>query len=103
MSINIELTSTVDESPLRVDTVEKLYNFQPGKITCDLTCLSINVRPVWEDCRLPQFSQRLLWADTVEKLQISRPNKTICVLSFLSNLTHGGDHINRDLFLQSHW
>ncbi len=40
--------------------------------------------------------------DTVEKLQIFRPDKTICVLSFLSNLTHGGDHINRDLFLQSH-
>jgi hypothetical protein len=44
----------------------------------------------------------LLRADTVEKLQIFRPDKTICVLSFLSNLTHGGDHINRDLFLQSH-
>jgi hypothetical protein len=43
-----------------------------------------------------------VWADTVEKLQFFRPGKTIYVLSFLSNLTHGGDHINRDLFLQSH-
>ncbi len=46
--------------------------------------------------------ERLWSADTVEKPQIFQLGKAICVLSFLSNLTYGGDHIYRDLFLQSH-
>jgi hypothetical protein len=50
-----------------------------------------------------KFNQCPLVVDTVEKLQFFRPLITICVLSFLSNLTHGGDHINRDLFLQYHF
>lgn len=68
-----------------------------GMLTLKTDC------PLWRDyCHSLHFPQCPLSADTVEKLQIFRPDKTICVLSFLSNLTHGGDHINRDLFLQSH-
>jgi len=46
--------------------------------------------------------QRLESADSVEKLRIFQPGKAICVLSFLSVLTHGGDHIYCDLFVQRH-
>lgn len=60
-----------------------------------------------EDYRYP-WQHEINWfewrqrADTIEKLQIFKPDKTIYFLGFLLNLTHGGDHINSDLYLQSH-